>query len=456
MRKIKNKISIVQYVVLFFSVTFLLVMIFLLVFIQVMTRKAEWETVKNDLRTQIVKSSKYIEESDGKIQFSEHFENDNKEYFFIILDKDGNYLCGQYPSGYDISRNLTFQDMDCVRMDGKSFYVMDRKTILSVRGVGTKGEYIIRGIIKKEDVPMIFRTIQRFSYGLILVTVVGLTGCIYILHRRLSKPLIQMCEAADQISEELDFSEKIEYDGYFYEVDTLLKAYNRLLTRMDMVVSRQEQFNSDISHELRTPIAVIRAQCQLSKEHAQKKQDLELLEAIEVIERQSDKMNHMVQQLLKLSRLEQNKMKLELEKVDLIAIVESVCEDEDYLSGEQYQFIYDLKPCVSWVDINLITVAIRNLVSNAVKYSSPSSEIRVSCGKEKESIFVSIQDFGCGIEKEDQKRIFESFYRSEEARNSEGIGLGLTLAMKIAKCHGGTIRVESEVGKGSIFTLVLP
>lgn len=428
----------------------------MLTFVQIMTRKAEWETVNNDLRAQIIRASKYIEETDGKVHFAKNFEKEHEEYSFLILDKEGNYICGDHPAGYDAARHFAVTDMESVRMDNESYYVMDKKKILAIRGVGTEGEYIIRGIINKEDVSLIYRTIRRFSYGLILVTIVGLAVCIYILQRKLSKPLIRMCDAADQISEELDFSEKIEYDGYFYELDTLLKAYNRLLARMDMVVSRQEQFNSDISHELRTPIAVIRAQCQVSKERAQQKQDLELLEAIEVIERQSDKMNHMVQQLLKLSRLEQNKMKLELEEVDLIAIVESVCEDEDYLSGEQYQFIYDLKPCVSWVDINLITVAMRNLVSNAIKYSSPGSEIRVSCGTKEGCTCVSIQDFGCGIEKENQKRIFESFYRSEEARNSEGIGLGLTLAMKIAKCHGGTIRVESEVGKGSIFTLLLP
>lgn len=455
MRKVK-KISVVEYVLLFFLATFLVVMLSMLIFIQVMTTKAEWETVKNDLRTQIIRATRYIEQNDGVVQFSKDFENESEKYSFIILDQDGNYICGQYPAGYDVSEHLTVHGMDAVRMGNRTYYVMDKKNLLSVHGVGTKGEFVIRGIINKENVSFIFRAIRRFSYVLILITILSMVLCTRILQRKLSKPLIQMCEAANQISEELDFSEKIEYDGYFYELDTLLDAYNRLLTRMDMVVSRQEQFNSDISHELRTPIAVIRAQCQLSKEHAQKRKDMELVSAIEVIERQADKMNHMVEQLLNLSRLEQNKRKLELEEVDLVEIVESVCEDEDYLSGEQYQFCYDLKPCVIKLDINLITMAIRNLVSNAVKYSPIGSEIRIFCGQTDEGAFLSVQDFGCGIEPDKQKKIFESFYRTEEARNSKGFGLGLTLALKIAKCHGGTIEVESEVGKGSIFTLFLP
>ena len=101
-------------------------------------------------------------------------------------------------------------------------------------------------------------------------------------------------------------------------------------------------------------------------------------------------------------------------------------------------------------------LVVRNLVSNAVKYSPEGSEIKVCCGIKDHQAFLSVQDHGIGIEKENLKKIFEHFYRTEEARNSEGFGLGLTLALKIVEYHGGTIHVESEYGQGSTFTMFLP
>lgn len=106
--------------------------------------------------------------------------------------------------------------------------------------------------------------------------------------------------------------------------------------------------------------------------------------------------------------------------------------------------------------MNLIYIVINNLLSNAVKYSSEGAKIYVSCGEKDGKSYIRIQDEGCGIEKENISKIFESFYREEKDRNAEGFGLGLSQAMKIAELYGGGIYVESTKNKGSIFTFFIP
>ena len=457
MQRVKREIPIVRYLMLWCSVIVLVVMSVLLVVINVITNRAVLDRVHWELSWQMRRAANQIVSNDGIPVFSEFFNKNHMEYFYLIVDENGSYLNGFFPQEYLITEPIVPQNdtMRKITMGEEQFYVLDLVDLLEERGDLT-GNYALRGIVRVRDVSTIYECVRTISYFSIVGVVLALGMFALVLQKRVSAPLAKMCKAAEQISRDLDFTEKIAYDGHFYELDTLLNAYNHLLERMHEVVLRQEQFNSDVSHELRTPIAVIRAQCELSKEKALKENDSEALEALDVIERQSGKMNQMVEQLLNLSRLEQKRIPCEFEDIDLVFVAESVCEDQEYLCGDKYQFVYDLHSVDIHADVNLIMLVVRNLVSNAVKYSPEGSEIIVRCGIKKDKAFLSVQDQGIGIAKENRKKIFEHFYRTEEARNSEGFGLGLTLALKIVEYHGGTIHVESECGQGSTFTMFLP
>lgn len=457
MYRVKREVPIVRYLLMWCSVIVLVVMIVLLVVINVITNRAVLDRVHWELSWQMRRAANQIVSNDGIPVFSEFFNKDHMEYFYLIVDENGSYLNGFFPKEYLITEQIVPQNdtMRKITMGEEEFYVLDLVDLLEERGDLT-GNYALRGIVRVRDVSTIYERVRTISYFSIVGVVLALGMFALVLQKRVSAPLAKMCKAAEQISKDLDFSEKIAYDGHFYELDTLLEAYNHLLERMHQVVLRQEQFNSDVSHELRTPIAVIRAQCELSKEKAVKENNNEALEALDVIERQSGKMNQMVEQLLNLSRLEQKRIPCEFEDIDLVFVAESVCEDQEYLCGDKYKFVYDFHSVDIHADINLIMLVVRNLVSNAVKYSPEGSEIVVQCGAKNRLAFLSVQDHGIGIEKENLKKIFEHFYRTEEARNSEGFGLGLTLALKIVEYHGGTIHVESEYGQGSTFTIFLP
>lgn len=454
-KKSKRKISIVNYLMRWWTVFFLLFSVFLIICVNVMADYAIRNAVIKEFTRQMYRAVDCVEKNDGKIEFSGNLENVDSDFTFVILDSHGNLVDGEYPPGYDPadddSKKMHFR---VVKSGNESFYVTERTKIIR-RRKRIEGDYILRGIINKKNISTVFQRIKLYSYIALLVEVVMIVIVGIVLQRRISKPMLKMCEQAVQIGEGMDLSERMVYDGRFSEMDILLKAYNQLLVRMEDMISRQNQFNADVSHELKTPITVIRAQCQLTKDQLTAGQEVMVEEMIGIIERQSDWMGRMVEQLLALSRMDQNKISFELEEMDLADVVEVVCEDEGAASDKQ-RFDYDLSSTPVVADVALITMAVRNLISNAVKYSDKDTRIKVGCGRGNSGAYVSVQDFGIGIAPEDCSRIFEHYYRAEQSRSSEGFGLGLTLAMKIAEKHGGTIHVKSMPGEGSTFTLVIP
>lgn len=451
----RRKVSIVNYMMYWCAVLLLLFSVFMIICVNVMANYAIRNAVSKEFTKQMDKAVEYVEKNDGKIEFSDEMENVDPDFYFVILDSEGNLVDGEYPPEYDPadddSGKMHFR---IVKSGNESFYVTE-KTRLIKRRAGIQGDYILRSVVNKKSVSTIFGRIKLYSYIALLVEMIVLVLAGILLYHRISKPILKMCEQAVQIGENMNLSERITYNGRFSELDILLKAYNRLLTRMEGMISRQEQFNADVSHELKTPVTIIRAQCQLTKEQLAAGEDVMVEEVIGIIERQSDRMSQMVEQLLALSRMDQDKIPFELEEMDLVDIVEVVCEDEG-TSGDELRFDYDLSSTPIVADVALITMAVRNLVSNAVKYSDKTTRIKVRCGRNDSGAYVSVQDFGIGIAPEDKDRIFEHYYRAEQSRNSEGFGLGLTLAMKIAEKHGGTILLKSALGEGSTFTLVIP
>ena len=175
-----------------------------------------------------------------------------------------------------------------------------------------------------------------------------------------------------------------------------------------------------------------------------------------LIERQIKKTNQIITQLLQLSRLDQERIEINFEYVDLRDIVEQVCENEKVKDQKQIDIRLHLEKAEAWVDVGLIMIVIRNLVSNAMKYSKPDDPIDIHLKREEDTIKFVVQDYGCGMTEEERKQIFDRFYRADKARNSEGFGLGLSISSKIVELHHGQIKVASVENRGSIFTLLLP
>jgi signal transduction histidine kinase len=224
----------------------------------------------------------------------------------------------------------------------------------------------------------------------------------------------------------------------------------------------RDEFLSIASHELRTPITPLMLQLQAMlrmanrNSHGMLTQD-ELVKGIKKIERQTERLSRLVDELLNVSRLRAGRMNLNLETFDLSQLIRDIVE--------RYRVELEKSHCVPILHLESsmlvywdplrIEEAIVNLLENAMKFGK-SKPIDISLTLKNEEVELSVKDQGMGISAQDQKRIFERFERAVSITEYGGFGLGLYITRKIVEGHGGSIQVESHLGKGSIFTIHLP
>lgn len=414
-----------------------------------------------ELAQEIKRAKKYIEYDENTPYIKNEFydleegEEYNDNIYVFLQSKDGEYITGKMPGKAKTGIDIKLKSLTMVTFRGDRYYIAARRGRMK-NGVEENSPYMVCAMISVKAIKDNYRSLWHQSYFAI-----GIVAAFFILFALLLKNLIafpmkQLNDSIKKSGENLNFTNNLEYYGCFRELQMLTDANNQLYQRVQQELERQEEFNANVSHELRTPIAVMHAQCQLSREIAEKKNDADALKGIEVFERQTTRMKNLIDQLLQMTAIDRKRETLSVEDIDLRDVIESVCDDISYIDTKQIVFEYALRPTIIHANLNLILIVINNLISNAVKYSEVGSRIRVSCGEEQGQCYVCIQDEGCGIEKEHLARIFESFYREDVNRNTEGFGLGLAQAMKIAQLYGGGIKVDSRKNEGSSFTFFIP
>ncbi len=226
-------------------------------------------------------------------------------------------------------------------------------------------------------------------------------------------------------------------------------------------ISRMKsEFVSNVSHELKTPLALIRMfgetlDAGIVTDEKKRK------EFYGIIRKESERLTHLINNVLDFSRMDTGVKKYNFETTDLVKVVKNSLDA--YLfhirdNGFTTERVLPEEPVVVKIDKDAISQALLNLLSNAIKYSGDEKYMKVEVGKNQDSAFISVTDHGIGIQKNELKKIFEKFYRIPESQKSEkgGSGLGLTLTKQIIEAHNGTIEVESECNKGSTFTLRIP
>lgn len=229
------------------------------------------------------------------------------------------------------------------------------------------------------------------------------------------------------------------------------------ITQQAKLENMRKQFVANVSHELRTPITTIKTYSEtlLDVDDEETKKHF-----LGVIIKECDRMTRLVHDLLYLSRLDSGENILNLEEVNLSELVRFVCEKIRIHAEKKNQTLSCniMQDVVAMVDRDKIEQVLINLLSNAITYVQEGGRIEVVLQKEEDKIKITVKDNGPGIPEEDLPRIFERFYRVDKARSRElgGSGLGLSIADEIVKAHGGRILVESKVGSGTTFTVVLP
>ena len=301
--------------------------------------------------------------------------------------------------------------------------------------------------------------LDTFRYVLVITAVgvivlAGIGGL--FLASRVLKPVEQITRTAQKI-EESDLSQRIAVKNDD-ELGRLASTLNDMIARLEEAFNRQRQFTADASHELRTPLAIMQAEATLalSKERTED----EYKKSLETISQESTYMSSVIGKLLFLARSDAGKEQFNFEDVDLKDLITGLSTNVEALASDKgIKFTVDAQEnlVVSGDKVKLRQLFI-NILENAVRYTPADGNISVSLVRKDGGALAIISDTGIGIPPEHLPHIFERFYRVDKARSrvDGGVGLGMAIAKYIADSHKGKITVESEVGKGTIFTVTIP
>ncbi|MEW6055095.1 MAG: PAS domain S-box protein [Bdellovibrionota bacterium] len=227
-------------------------------------------------------------------------------------------------------------------------------------------------------------------------------------------------------------------------------------------VRARDEFLSIASHELKTPITSMKLQAEVQMRRLKRREPLatdvtHLERFISSVDKQVDRITRLVEDMLDISRLEHGKLPIEREYIDLVEVVQEVVErfsEPLRFAGCQCRVLFDGAVQGRW-DRARIEQVVANLISNAIKYGA-GTPIEVQVSLDETNARISVKDHGLGIANEDLERIFKRYERALSTGRISGLGLGLYISKQIVELHGGTIAVESELGKGSVFTVSLP
>lgn len=305
-----------------------------------------------------------------------------------------------------------------------------------------------------------YQTRRHFILILAAMLPVGLAlagGGGWLLARRSLKPVHQMTQAAQRISA-FRLSERLEESGTGDELDELAQTLNQTLERLDESFNQMRQFSADASHELQTPLTVLKGEIEVALRAPRSTEEYRntLQSSLEEI----DRLAKLVEGLLFLARADSGVLKIDQKNVNLTELIQLVQADLMKVAGEKGVELRCLptEPVILLGDPILLRQLVQNVVLNGLKYTPDGGTVSVTAGWEGNWATMTVSDTGQGIAAEDQEKIFQRFYRSAKARSEGGggAGLGLSIAKSIVNIHKGEIEIMSSPGSGTTFTVRLP
>ncbi len=241
--------------------------------------------------------------------------------------------------------------------------------------------------------------------------------------------------------------------SFYYTVSTIFKQKKLSEIKNDFI--------SNMTHEFKTPISTISLACEVLNDKTFEKSPERVSNYVKMIGDENKRLSLLVENILQTAILDKGELKLKIQSIDIHNLIEETIGNiKLQVENKEGEITTELKASIAAINADKvhITNIIFNLIDNALKYSSGKPKIKISTRSDQEGIFISIQDHGIGISKENQKRVFETMYRvpTGNIHNVKGFGLGLSYVKAVVEKHGGSINVDSELGKGSTFTVYLP
>lgn len=408
------------------------------------------------LRERVQESADEIELEDGEFEIDSDFYSLDNNVYLALYDTGGNFLYGKVPPGLEQAPQFEDGKIQTVKSGTEQWYVYDVQYEME-----NGQEFYIRGVVSVTETQKEFLIAVRFAVILLPLTVILTVLIGYRLIRRTLLPVRQMTETVQEIQKDGDLSRRIgvSQDTGKDEFYQLAGTFDGMLESLEQAFLRERQFTSDVSHELRTPVSVILAQCEasLNRTDLSEEQRKEIL----LIRKKAGEMSQMISQLLLLSRADQGRQQLNKEEINISELTEIIVEEQKMLAQRRKIEVHtEIEPDITgYLDESFYIRMLDNLISNAVSYGKEGGNIKVTLHQIPSGVRGTVEDDGIGISRDDQVHIWERFYRVDASRTGKEdgshSGLGLSMAKWIAQAHGGNVRVESELGKGSCFTFEL-
>lgn len=298
-------------------------------------------------------------------------------------------------------------------------------------------------------------TMTTLFYVLVVASVIMLIPSIIagmLLSRFLLRPIKALIQTMKENTRHAKW-QKIDVQNRsrdeLYEME---KTFNEMIDYLKENFEKQEVFVSDASHELKTPISIVKSYAQLLGRRGKENPEV-FNESVEAIDSEADRMQKLVEQMLSLAK---NKTKAAMQQVDMITLSEETIATFQGAYDRQISFDKPHTKLLVNGNPNQLQQVVYILIDNALKYSN--DEIKIAIDERNNEAIFQVTDYGQGIPEKEQERIFDRFYRMDKARSRDtgGTGLGLAIANTIADAHNGRLFVTSNVGEGSTFTLTLP
>ena len=391
------------------------------------------------------------------------------ETLVTLLDSNGNELGrlgGDISNSSHTMRFNGFTTAKVAATKGLPFTVKGVKDGGDTRAIAQVLPTGLGSIVVAVSLAGVDRTLHEMTWLFLLISLIILVLIAFLsrfIIRISLRPLSEVEGTAAAIAAS-DLSARLPDNNPKTEVGKLTRSLNTMLSRIEESFavrvaseSKLRQFVADASHELRTPLTAIRGFAELHRQGAVEGVE-KTKELIGRIEKESIRMGSLVEDLLLLARMDEARP-VSMEPVDLTHVLEE-CIASASAAGPDHPITADIEPDIFVLgDNKRIHQAIANLLANARTHTPLGTKITVRAKSGKDDTRVSVSDEGPGLSPADQKKIFERFFRADPSRqrsSGEGSGLGLSIVDAIMKLHGGSVSVESELGRGATFTLTFP
>jgi signal transduction histidine kinase len=419
--------------------------------------------LNEDLQREVERHSDEVEVKDGRIALKRQKEWMEREHntvgvdpvFIEFLDMEGN-LIDKSPNFKESYLPYDSNQKDNVFYNGELAEKRIRQIQVPISDENGKRAGHLLVAVAREGSEVVLETLRHIlliTYPIILIILFFVAR--FIAGRSI-KPINDIINTSNKITRD-NLTSRIPLPENKDELYILSDTINNLLNRIEKTIEREKSFTSYASHEFRTPLAVLKGTLEVLIRKPRRQEEYE--EKVKYCIHEIDRLNHLVDELLILTRFENQKQTLKFENIGIKTSVEdSLKHQSGSIQQKNLHVLIDISPEDIGIntDIHFFSTIINNILSNAIKYSHQNGVIEIKINERDKSVFCEIKDNGIGIPEKDKEKIFDKFYRSTDHADIKGFGLGLTIVKRFCFLLNIQIELFSKEGAGTTVRLKIP